>query len=410
MNSPGLFPELDVKPNAVAAVGTPLAYELAPKTLNEYVGQSHLVGPDGPVRTWLAHGQMVSVIFYGPPGIGKTALARLIATLIQAEFVALNAVMAKVQDLRDALQQAESKRRAGRRTLLFIDEIHRFNKAQQDALLPDLEKGTITLIGATTENPFFSVNPSILSRCQIFELVPLTDPELEQVYVRALQHPKLKSLIIADYKPAILRQSQGDARRLINLLEALSHAADDSGTISQERVKGIVQQAGVAHSDDSHYDIASAFIKSLRGSDVNASLYWLARLLKGGEDPRFIVRRLIILASEDIGNADPHALPLAVAAMHAVQMIGMPEAQLTLSQAVIYLAKAPKSNAATVAIGKAMAYIDEGNIHPVPSYLRDSHYPGAAKLGRGTGYIYPHDFPEEAKSQKYWDGTASFAE
>lgn len=407
MNSNALFPDLET-PARQPLAGTPLAYELAPKSLNDYVGQSHLVGPNGPVRNWLEKGTMPSVIFYGPPGIGKTALSRLIASLIRFEFVALNAVMAKVQDLRDALHNAESQRRRGHRTLLFIDEIHRFNKSQQDALLPDLEKGTVTLIGATTENPYFSVNPSILSRCQIFELNPLSETDLLQVFERAIQHPRLASIQFESVKTDLLKQSQGDARRLINLIEAVSHLADSNGKISAEKAAGLILQTGIAHSDDSHYDIASAFIKSLRGSDANAALYWLARLLKGGEDPRFIVRRLIILASEDIGNADPNALVLAVAAMHAVQMIGLPEAQLTLSQTVIYLANAPKSNTATVAIGRAMKYIDAGNIHPVPDHLRDAHYKGATQLGHGQGYVYPHDFPEDAKNQRYWDGTERF--
>lgn len=390
---------------------SPLAYSLAPASFDDYVGQEHLISPGKPLRTWIEQDALVSLILWGPPGVGKTALARLMSQLSRADFVPLNAVMAKVQEVREALSRAEENRKLGKKTLLFIDEIHRFNKAQQDALLPDVEKGTVILVGATTENPYFSVNPSILSRCQIFELFPLAEESLEKLIDRAVRHPKLVDWQekLSELKPVLIRQSQGDARRLLNLLEALSLTLSKSSDIPElQTLEALLQNGGTLYRDDEHYDIISAFIKSVRGSDVNASLYWLGRMIKGGEDPRFIARRLLILASEDIGNADPHALPLAVSALQTVQFIGWPESKYTLAQVTIYLAKAPKSNAATVAIGKALAYVEAGGIHPVPNPLKDGHYKGARDSGRGVGYLYPHDYPGNWVEQTYWEGTAQF--
>ena len=401
-------PKLDSSEFTTEATTTekgPLAYQLAPRTLDEYVGQTHVVGAGKPLRQWIEADRLSSFILWGPPGVGKTALARLVALSSKATFHMINAVMAKVQDIRDAIALADTNRQLGKRTILFVDEIHRFNKAQQDALLPDVEKGTLILIGATTENPYFSVNKAILSRCQLFELKPLTDADLDVLIARALRHEALAGLSPLDIEVAKLfkRQCHGDARKLINILESASVLAQ-SGPVTLERVSSLFENAGTGYNDDDHYDIVSAFIKSVRGSDADASLYWLARMIKGGEDPRFIARRLLILASEDIGNADPQALPMAVSALQTVQYIGFPEAKYTLSQVTLYLALAPKSNAATTAIAKALSYVENGGIHPVPNHLKDSHYSGAADLGHGEGYKYPHDYPGNIVTQKYWHG------
>ncbi|RAP38957.1 AAA family ATPase [Candidatus Marinamargulisbacteria bacterium SCGC AAA071-K20] len=414
MSNTQLFPELETPQsvaNEHAKKSAPLSYQLSPKTFDDYQGQQHLIAPGKPLRVWIEQDKLNSTILWGPPGVGKTALARLMALNTSADFVPMNAVMAKVQDIREAIKKGKANQTIGKKTIVFIDEIHRFNKAQQDALLPDLERGVITLVGATTENPFFSVNPSILSRVQLFELQPLNESDLKNVLDRALKTEALSELIPLEQEieSLILRQCHGDARRLINLLESVAITTEASGgKLSKENLKELIQQTGTLHSDDSHYDITSAFIKSVRGSDVDASLYWLARLLKGGEDPRFIARRLLILASEDIGNAQAQALPMAAAALQTVQFIGMPESKYTLSQVTIYLAQAPKSNAATVAITKALAYIDEGNIHAVPNHLRDSHHAGLKKIGRGEGYKYPHNYLGAKVDQEYWPGKTTF--
>jgi putative ATPase len=387
----------------------PLSYQLSPKTFDDYQGQQHLIAPGKPLRVWIEHDRISSTILWGPPGVGKTALARLMALNTKADFVPMNAVMAKVQDIRDAIKKAKENQRINKKTIVFIDEIHRFNKAQQDALLPDLERGVIILVGATTENPFFSVNASILSRVQLFELQPLEESDLKKVITRALNTDVLSSLnpLEKDIETLLLKQCHGDARKLINLLEVISVSLQSPG-FDKANLKELIGQKGTLFSDDSHYDITSAFIKSVRGSDVDASLYWLARLIKGGEDPRFIARRLLVLASEDIGNAQPQALPMAAAALQAVQFIGLPEAKYTLSQVTIYMARAPKSNSATIAISKALNYVDEGNVHPVPNHLRDSHHAGLKKMGRGEGYKYPHDFPDAKVEQSYWEGLDTF--
>lgn len=411
MQSSSLFPNLSPE-GKFQSSDTPLSYQLSPKNFDEYMGQSHLTEKGKPLRDWIENDTVQSFILWGPPGVGKTALARLVARNTRSIFIPLNAVMAKVQDIRDAISKAKVSRSTGAKTILFIDEIHRFNKAQQDALLPDLERGVIVLIGATTENPFFSVNPSILSRVQLFELNPLSKENLLAVLNRALTLPELAFLnpLSSSIQNLLINQCHGDARRLINLLESVSisvKASSDKENL-EENLKALIQQTGTLYSEDDHYDVISAFIKSVRGSDANAAIYWLARLIKGGEDPRFIARRLLILASEDIGNADPQALVLATSALQTVQFIGMPESKYTLSQVTIYLANAPKSNAATTAINSALSYIDSGNIHPVPNHLRDSHHSGLKKLGRGEGYKYPHDYPGAKVDQVYWDGKVSF--
>lgn len=387
---------------------SPLSYQLSPKSFEQYKGQAHLIAPGKPLRIWIENDTLQSMILFGPPGVGKTALARLMALRTKADFIPLNAVMAKVQDLRDAIQTGRLNQSKGQKTILFIDEIHRFNKAQQDALLPDLERGTIILVGATTENPFFSVNASILSRVQLFELYLLDDESLAEVLDRALTDDSVSRIGLSEsLKALLIRQCHGDARRLINQVSALTNTlANSIAKPSLEDLETLIRQAGTAYTDDTHYDLASAFIKSVRGSDVNAALYWLARMIKSAHGPEFIARRLLILASEDIGNADPQALILASAALQAVQYIGFPEAQLTLSQLTIYLCRSPKSNEATTAIYQALTYIDQGNIHAVPNHLRDASHSGLKKMGRGSGYQNPHNGPTDG--QRYWDGDISF--
>lgn len=406
INTP-LFPDSQSPSSKKTPEHAPLSYLLSPKCLNDYVGQAHIMAPGKPLRIWIETDAFSSLILYGPPGVGKTALARLIARQTKALFIPLNAVFSKIQDLRNAIEQA--KNAVPKKTVLFIDEIHRFNKGQQDALLPDLEKGLITLIGATTENPFFAINNSILSRVTLFELFALGHTDLKTILETAIAHPKLKQLhhLKNTTKMKIIRQAQGDARQLINILEALSKTSKESTELTEKDLSAL-KKTGIPHAEDTHYDLSSAFIKSIRGSDTNASLYWLARLIKGGEDPRFIARRLLILASEDIGNADPHALVLASATLNTVKQIGMPESKYALSQTTIYLSKAEKCNAALRGINNALDYIDQGHLHPVPNHLRDAHHPALKKQGRGSGYLYPHHYPNNTVEQCYWPGKKDF--
>ncbi|RAP31699.1 AAA family ATPase [Candidatus Marinamargulisbacteria bacterium SCGC AG-343-D04] len=378
----------------------PLAYQLAPKTLEDYVGHESILGKNTALRQLIENDTLISIILWGPPGCGKTALSRIIAEKSKAQYLSLNAVMSKVSDLREALSTARSASEYGQKTLLFIDEIHRFNKAQQDALLPDLEKGNITLIGATTENPYFSVNSSIVSRSQIVSLSSLSEDALHTILKKAVHKLDTHTLFTEEAEAYIISQSQGDARKLLNTIE-LCHKTKTKNPLSIDDIKQRTHSQGVSHSSDAHYDLTSALIKSVRGSDPDAALYWLARLIRGGEDPRFIARRLIILASEDIGNADPQALVLATSTLHAVQFIGFPEAQLTLSQLITYLATAPKSNASTIAISKALNLVDQGILYDVPKSLKDSHYKGAKELGHGEGYHYAHNEPDGVSPQQH---------
>ncbi|RAP32577.1 hypothetical protein DID77_04405 [Candidatus Marinamargulisbacteria bacterium SCGC AG-439-L15] len=381
---------------------SPLAYRLAPKSFDAYLGHDDILGEGKPLRILIENDDLVSMILWGPPGCGKTALSRVIAEKSQANYIALNAVMSKVSDIRDAIATASSERELGKKTILFIDEIHRFNKAQQDALLPDLEKGTVILIGATTENPYFSVNASVISRCQMIALKSLSTSALMSLLETALVALESVGLLTDDAKTYVVSQAQGDARRLLNMIE-LCHKTypPEIYPVEKDVIQNQLTTQGISHTDDAHYDLSSALIKSIRGSDPDAALYWLARLIKGGEDPRFIARRLIILASEDIGNADPQALVLATSLLQAVQFVGLPEAQLNLSQVVSYLATAPKSNASTVAISKAMTVINQGEVYPVPLELRDAHYKGAKDLGHGDGYQYAHDEVDGVSSQTH---------
>ena len=402
-----LFEKLE-KSNLNAA--QPLAARMRPRSLNEFVGQQHFLGEGKLLRRLLAADRLGSVIFYGPPGTGKTTLARLLASESRSRFRQLSAVTSGVKGLREVLDEARDELAAsGNRTLLFVDEIHRFNKAQQDVLLPDVEDGIVTLVGATTSNPFFAVNSALISRSQVFQFQPLTHEDIVQILRRAVTdkergYGREQIHLHEDALQFLAQVSDGDARRALTALEIgirSSHARPLEFTrmLAEESVqrKAIEYDA----TGDAHYDAASALIKSLRGSDPDAALYWLARMLEAGEDVMFLCRRLVILASEDIGNADPQALPLAVAAMQACHFVGLPECQLTLAQAVTYLACAPKSNAATIAIGEALQDVREGRLLPVPVHLRDAHYRGAKQLGHGVGYQYAHDAEGGVAAQDY---------
>jgi putative ATPase len=388
----------------------PLAMRLRPSSLDEFVGQEHVLGEGSALRLAIAADRVGSMILYGPPGSGKTTLARIVAQTTGAQFEELSAVSATVKDVREVLAAARERLGAeGRRTILFLDEIHRFNKAQQDALLPAVEEGLVTLIGATTENPYFEVNSALLSRTQIYELEPLSEEELATVVECGAA--ELGIDLSPDLVQLVAQRAGGDARNALNILELAAQTADQVPTAEQiedaARKRPLVYDKG----GDAHYDFISAFIKSMRGSDPDASVYYLAAMLEGGEDPRFIARRMIVLASEDIGNADPRALQIAVAAAHAVEHVGLPEARLNLSQAAIYLARAPKSNASYVAIKEATQDVREhGHLRP-PDELRDASYYGAKKLGRGQGYIYPHGdpagfevdyLPEDLRGRNYY--------
>jgi putative ATPase len=396
----------------------PLAARMRPMTLAEFVGQQHFLGEGKLLWRMLRARRLGSLIFYGPPGTGKTTLARLLANETDSRFRQLSAVTSGVKDVREVLQDARDEVAAGGRpTLLMIDEIHRFNRAQQDALLPDVEEGIVILVGITTANPFFAVNDALVSRSRVFEFQPLATEEVKTIVQRALTDNQrgLGQYHVAiddDALEYLAEVSDGDARRALGALEVAvlsvgwtppTTAHPTPVRLTRELIADAVQRKAIRYdpTGDDHYDAASALIKSIRGSDPDAGIYWLARMLEGGEDVRFLCRRLVILASEDIGNADPHALPLAVAAMQACEFIGLPECQLTLAQAVTYLACAPKSNAATVAIGEARHDIREGRLLPVPRHLQDAHYPGAKRLGHGQGYEYAHDAPGAIAAQDY---------
>lgn len=401
----------------------PLAARMRPRLLEEFVGQDAILGPNKPLRRAIEQDELSSLILWGPPGCGKTTLARLITAHTRAHFEPFNAVTSGVPELRKVIAQARDRRKmSGQRTILFVDEIHRFNKAQQDAFLPVVEDGTIILIGATTENPYFSINAPVLSRSRLIQLEPLQPEQLSAILDHALTDTDrglgIFNLTLTDEARAHLTTiCDGDARMALNALEEAAKIVGRGGAITLEIAEQAVQQRAMRYDrdGDQHYDIVSAFIKSMRGGDPDAALYWMARMIEAGEDPRFIARRIVILASEDVGNADPLALLVATAAAQAVQMIGLPEARINLAQAVTYLACAPKSNAAYAAINRAQADVRTGKLAPVPLHLRDASYPGAKKLGHGQGYQYPHDhpghhvpqeyLPEETKSQPYYEPT-----
>lgn len=388
----------------------PLAARMRPRTLDEFVGQQHFLGEGKLLRRLLAADRLGSVIFYGPPGTGKTTLARLLADASASRFQPLSAITSGVKDLRAALTVAENEiRSGGSRTLLFVDEIHRFNKAQQDVLLHDVEQGVITLVGATTANPFFAVNSALVSRSQIFQFEAHVHDDILTVLKRALDDEergfgKVPIEVGEGALEYLAEVCDGDARRALTALEiAILSTMKRPIELTRELVAESVQRKSIEYdaTGDSHYDAASALIKSIRGSDPDAGLYWLARMLEAGEDVRFLTRRLVILASEDIGNADPQALTLAVSGMQACEFVGLPECQLTLSQLVTYLACAPKSNAATSAIAAARHDVQHHRLIPVPKHLRDRHYAGAEKLGNGDGYVYSHNEEDGVASQDY---------
>ena len=387
----------------------PLAERVRPRTLDEMAGQEHLVGPSGPLRKFIASGQMPSIIFWGPPGSGKTTLAEICAMSLNYRFEQLSAIDSGVREVRKALEHAEKARQRGERTILFIDEIHRFNKAQQDTLLHAIEQGLIILIGATTENPSFEVNGALLSRMQVYSLKPLGNSDIEAVVRRALENDllfKTGSLDITGLD-VVLQFAGGDARKALNALEAAFSLLPKNslhGVLDRELFEAAIQHKAPVYdkNGENHYDIISAFIKSMRGSDPDAALFWLARMIEGGEDPKFIARRMVIFASEDIGNADPYAITLAVSVFHAVTVIGMPEARINLAQGVTYLASAPKSAASYQGLNEAMSDAKAMQDVVVPLHLRNAPTKLMKKEGYGAGYNYPHNYPAHFVEQHYF--------
>ena len=394
---------------------TPLAEILRPKTLDEFLGQSNVVAPNSPLLNLLKTQRLFSLILWGTPGCGKTTLARLIATKVNAQFIELSAVTSGIKEIKETVEKAREALRAGQKTILFIDEIHRYSKTQQDALLPHVENGTVFLIGSTTENPSFQVVPALLSRVQVIRLNPINDISMGKIINRGFKY------LEENYQPIqyeedvikfIVNNARGDARCALNLVENAyfaSNFSNDTRLLTIEILESITQKRNTRYSQQEHYDCASAFQKSLRGSDANAAIYYLAKMIEAGEDPRFIARRLIVCAAEDVGIADPNAMNIAVSAYRAVEIIGLPEGRIPLANAVVYVANAPKSNKACLAIDSALADIESGLDFPPPMHLRDAHYKDAEKYRFGKGYIYTHDapdieqqfMPDELKDKKY---------
>jgi putative ATPase len=389
--------------------GAPLAVRMRPESVDDLVGQDKLLAPGAPLRRLVGGGPMTSVILWGPPGTGKTTIAHLVAQASDRRFVALSALNAGVKDVRAVIDEARRVRRTGGdATVLFIDEVHRFSKTQQDSLLSAVEDGTVTLLAATTENPYFSVISPLLSRCVLLTLQPLDDDAVRALVRRALAEPRGLGgtvTLAADAEDHLVRLAGGDVRKALTALEAGAEGAAALGVteIDLAVAEAALDKAALRYDrdGDAHYDVVSAFIKSMRGSDVDAALHYLARMLMAGEDPRFIARRMVIFASEDVGMADPTAITVATAAAHAVEYVGLPEARLNLAQAVIHLAAAPKSNAVIVAIEEALTDVRDGRGGSVPRHLRDAHYPGSRGLGHGAGYAYPHDDPRGVLTQQY---------
>jgi putative ATPase len=411
----------DAAEEEAAMAAAPLAVRMRPRALDEVIGQRHLTGEGTPLRKLADNDAPMSLLLWGPPGTGKTTLAHVVSLTTSREFVELSAVMAGVKDVRAAIDAARRRLGlTGQQTLLFIDEVHRFNKAQQDALLPAVENRWVSFIGATTENPFFSVVGPLLSRSLLLTLEPLGDEDMVAVIERALAGERGLAGAVGLHDEArehLVRLAGGDARRALTYLEAAALGLSGGGSIDVATLERAVDRAAVRYDrdGDQHYDVISAFIKSIRGSDADAALHYLARMIEAGEDPRFIARRLIVLASEDIGLADPTALQAAVAAGQAVEFVGLPEARINLTQAVIHLALAPKSNAVIKAIGAAEADVKAGLTGPVPAHLRDAHYRGAQRIGHGDGYVYPHDreggiveqayAPDSVAGRRYYEPT-----
>ena len=377
----------------------PLAARLRPRTIADVVGQEHLVGPGRPLRVLVESDRLSSTVFWGPPGTGKTTLALAVAGTTKRAFEQLSAVTAGVRDVRDVIERAVERRGLhDQGTILFLDEIHRFSRSQQDALLPAVENGTLTLIGATTENPYFEVNAPLRSRSTLFRLEPLSDEAVRVLIRRGVD--ALSTSIEVDAVELLVERSGGDGRRALTSLDvagALAHP----GPIELEHVESALGASALRYGRDDHYDVTSAFIKSMRGSDPQATIHYLARMFEAGEDPRFIARRMIVFASEDVGLADPTALTAAVAAAQALEHVGLPEAELNMAQAALHLALAPKSNSAALAIWSARADVRAGSVGEVPAHLRDAHYQGASNLGHGIGYLYPHDHPGGRVDQQY---------
>jgi putative ATPase len=402
--SESLFDEAE---ETAAQAAAPLAVRMRPRTLDEVIGQRHLTSAGAPFRKLIDNDAPMSLLLWGPPGTGKTTLAYVVSQVTKRRFVELSAVSAGVKDVRAAVDAARrTLGMSGTQTVLFIDEVHRFSKTQQDALLPAVENRWVSFIGATTENPFFSVVSPLLSRSLLLTLQPLSDDDIREVIQRAVQEPRgLGGTVTLDEDAAehLVRLAGGDARRALTYLEAAALGLAQGEHIDVATLERAVDRAAVRYDrdGDQHYDVISAFIKSMRGSDVDAALHYLARMIEAGEDPRFVARRLIVHASEDVGMADPTALLTAVAAAQAVEFVGLPEARINLAQAVIHISLAPKSNAVIKAISAAGADVRNGLIGAVPAHLRDTHYPGAGKVGHGEGYLYPHDFDDGIVAQRY---------
>jgi len=422
-----LFPSADDAASGPTGAGDaacrpPLAYRMRPQSLEEVAGQQHLLSPGSLLERAIRSDTLTSAVFYGPPGCGKTTLAEVVATITRRAFRRLSAVAASVNDVREIIRFSRQQQQMGKHgAVLFLDEIHRFNRAQQDVLLPYVENGTIILIGATTENPFFALNAALISRSRIFAFKPLAEEDIVTLLRRALEDRErglgaLSARVDEKALAFLARSCDGDARVALNALElaAESAAAGPDGTrpVSIADAEASMQKKNIVYdrAGDGHYDTISAFIKSMRGSDPDAALYWLAKMLEAGEDPRFIARRMVIFASEDIGCADPLALPQAVAAFDAVERIGLPEAQINLSHVTVYLACAPKSNATYAALGKALDDVRSGRTLEVPAHLRDAHYKSAAKLGHGEGYKYPHSFNGHFVAQDYLPAPRTYYE
>lgn len=405
-----LFTELENQNKQI-----PLAELLRPKTLDEFMGQSNVLSANSPLFNLLKTNRLFSIILWGTPGCGKTTLARLIAGHANAQFIELSAVTSGVKDIKEAVEAAKEGLRVGQKTILFIDEIHRYSKTQQDALLPHLENGTLFLIGSTTENPSFQVIPALISRVQVIRLNTLDDESISNIVLKGFEY-LVQNYQKIDFDDEVIKfitnHSRGDARVALNLVENAyfsSNLIENKRILDIETLESISQKRNTMYSRQEHYDCASAFQKSLRGSDADAAIYYLAKMIEAGEDPRFIARRLIVTSAEDVGNADTNALAVALNAYKAVELLGFPEARIPLAQAVIYVAKAPKSNATVVAIDKALSDIQNGKDYPPPMHLRDSHYKDASKYGFGIGYVYSHSAPEvyqqflpdELKDRKY---------
>lgn len=409
MSTDGLFDLQEPDPpKSTPAATAPLAVRMRPRSLDEVVGQAHLLRPGAPLRRLVEGGAAASVLLHGPPGTGKTTLARLLAGVGNRHFVALSALSSGVRELRAVIDDARYRRDRGQQTVLFVDEVHRFSKTQQDALLGAVEDRLVLLVAATTENPSFSIVAPLLSRSLVLALQPLSDDDLRTLLRRAVAEPRGLGgavTLVPEAEDALVRLASGDARRALTALEAAADGVVAAGesTVDVLAVERAVTEATVRYdrAGDQHYDVISAFIKSIRGSDPDAALHYLARMLVAGEDPRFVARRLMVHASEDVGLADPTALPAAVAAAQVVQLVGLPEARIALAQVTVHLATAPKSNAVITAIDAAMADVRAGAAGPVPPHLRDGHYAGAQKLGNAIGYRYPHDVEDAVLAQQY---------